>query len=143
MIKEKLDGLIRESMLAKTPTRTEVLRSIKTKFMELETAKNAKELDEVAAIRKMIADRENSANIYQQNCRLELAIKEIEEARILKEFVPESPSEDDIRICLTQILSQGIELSKKNTGIIMKEFRERLPMADMKLVSTIIRGLMT
>ena len=52
-MKQKIDELIKNSMLAKDVIRTRVLRAIKTEFMKVETAKNAKELDEVTILRKM------------------------------------------------------------------------------------------
>ena len=138
MIKEQLDQLIKESMMAKTSTRTLVLRAIKTKFMELETAKNAKPIDEIATLRKMISDRKNSAKIYRENNKIDLAVIEETEIEILKEFVPEEVSEETIRTLLSSI---SLEFNQKNMGSIMKQAKELIPNADMKLVGNIVKSM--
>ena len=69
-MKEKLNELIKESMLNKTTVRTEVLRSIKTAFMNHETAKNATPLTEsveIAIIKKMVSQRRDS--FHKKNCK--------------------------------------------------------------------------
>ncbi len=141
-MKQKIDELIKNSMLAKDVIRTRVLRAIKTEFMKVETAKNAKELDEVTVLRKMKKDREESASTYLLANRLDLASEESKEADILAEFLPNGPSEDDIRKNITIVLAENnISLEQKNMGIIMKSIKAKLPTVDMKIVNDIIKSL--
>ena len=140
MIKEDLDNLIKTSMKSGDQDRTNVLRAIKTKFMEVITAKNYDgTLDEIAVIRKMINDRENSARIYSKNYRDELATQELIEVSILKEFVPENPSDNNISVAISLLASEGIEITQKNMGLIMKRMKNIYPYADMKYIGNVIK----
>lgn len=137
-MKENLDNLIKESMIAKTSDRTLLLRDIKTEFSKAETAKDFKKLDEIAILKSMKKRREDSANQYQQAGRLDLAKKELTEILILEEFLPEPPTEEEIRLVISNII---YDLGSVNIGIMMKEIKFRLPKADMKLASNIVKSL--
>ena len=137
-MKENLDNLIKESMIAKTSDRTLLLRDIKTEFSKAETAKDFKKLDEIAILKSMKKRREDSANQYQQAGRLDLAKKELTEILILEEFLPEPPTEEEIRWVISNII---YDLGSVNIGIMMKEIKFRLPKADMKLASNIVKSL--
>lgn len=74
-MKEDIDELIKQSMKAKTRTRTEVLRAIKTAFLVHETQKNAKPLDkatEIAIIKKLRDQRIDNAEQYRMAGRQDL-----------------------------------------------------------------------
>ena len=137
-MKENLDNLIKESMIAKTSDRTLLLRDIKTEFSKAETAKDFKKLDEIAILKSMKKRREDSANQYQQAGRLDLAKKELTEILILEEFLPEPPTEEEIKLVISNII---YDLGSVNIGIMMKEIKFRLPKADMKLTSNIVKSL--
>lgn len=109
--------------------------------MEAETAKNAEPLDEIAVIRKMVSDRENSAKIYSENNRVDLAKIELDERNILLTFLPEQPTEDEVRLTLSNI-ALDIEIKRENIGIIMKKVKSILPTVDMKMVNQVVNELM-
>ena len=93
-MKEDIDELIKQSMKAKTRTRTEVLRAIKTAFLVHETQKNAKPLDkatESAIIKKLRDQRIDNAEQYRMAGRQDLYDIEMQESLILNEFLPEIP----------------------------------------------------
>lgn len=117
---------------------TEVLRAIKTKFIEWETAKNAKPLDEQAIIRKMISDRTNSAEIYNNAGRKDLSSRELIEIEYLLEYKEEGVSEDLIITAINTELKNGA----KTFGDVMKGVKLRLPNADLKLVSKILKNIL-
>jgi uncharacterized protein YqeY len=138
MIKEKLDGLIKESMLAKNPVKTGVLRDIKTKFMQWETAKNAKPLDEQAVIRRMVADREYAAGVYTQAKRNDLAETEYAELAYLLEFKEAEVSEGDIYKAVESAFTDGA----KNLGEVMKYVKGVLPTANMQIAATAAKAIL-
>lgn len=99
-MREDIDELIKESMKAKTRTRTEVLRAIKTAFLVHETQKNAKPLDkatEIAIIKKLRDQRIDNAEQYRMAGRQDLYDIEMQESLILNEFLPEIPGEEQLR----------------------------------------------
>lgn len=109
MIKEHL---IKESMIAKDKTKTEVLRAVKTAFVNYSTQKNAKPLDdaiEIQIIKKMAQQREDTAEQYKNAGRVDLSEIELSEAKILKEFLPAIPSKEDIEAWLKNNNYHSIE----------------------------------
>lgn len=139
-----IDSLIKESMLSKNEKRTAVLRLIKAKFMEFKTAKNAKPLDnaaEISILNKMVKDREESARLYSDGGRDSLAQAELEEAEIIREFLPKPVTEEELKHNIS-IICADIEPIKKNMGLIIKEVKRRFPQADGKVVSQLVQGFL-
>ena len=139
-----IDNLIKESMLSKNEKRTAVLRLIKAKFMEFKTAKNAKPLDnaaEISILNKMVKDREESAKLYSDGGRDSLAQAELEEAEIIREFLPKPVTEEELKHNIA-IICADIEPIKKNMGLIIKEVKRRFPQAGGKVVSQLVQGFL-
>jgi uncharacterized protein YqeY len=142
MIKEQINTLIKESMIAKDKTKTEVLRAVKTAFVNYSTQKNAKPLDdaiEIQIIKKMVQQREDTAEQYKNAGRVDLSEIELSEAKILKEFLPAIPSKEDIEAWLENNNYHSIE--KKEMGLVIKEVKSNFPAADGKLVAEIVKNL--
>ena len=141
MIYENIDKLIAEAMKNHDNVRLSTLRLVKTKFLEYKTSKGAKPIDnliEITILKKMVAEREDSYNIYTEAGRTELAEKELNEMNIIKEFLPEDISQDKIVEAFESILLTGVEPIRKNMGIFIKNIKEKYPTADGKLVSTVV-----
>ena len=128
-------------------------RAIKSEFQKHTTSKNAKPLDEVmemSIIDKMIKQRNDSYNKYEEAGRQDLADIEIGEITILTDLLPKRPTMEEISMefdnyCLkegyTQSTSMGgltfpkTSIDKKDMGKVMKYLKEKFPLADMKAVS--------
>ena len=142
MLKEKLNDLIKAAMLEKNQIKLETLRSIKTAFMNFETAKNAKPLDEAAEIqilRKMVAQREESIEQYKLAGRIESAEQEMKEVEILNSFLPAPVSKEDIEVFTKTLITS--ETTKKDMGNIVKTVKAKFPTAEGKLVADIVKSL--
>lgn len=141
MIKDNLSELILDSMKRGQKVRIDALRAIKAAILNYETAKNAKPLDEIAEInivRKLVEQREDSAKIYKEANRLDLAEEELKQAEVLREFLPKPISESEIQDVFDELVKSGISPEKKNLGNLIKGIKERLPLANGKLVSQIV-----
>ena len=144
MINDKLDALIMSAMKEHNEARVRTLRAIKAKFTEWKTSKQnvGKELTEeveIQIINKMVKERTESADLYEQGHRLDLAETEKAEIDILNEFLPAPVTEEDILKCFYDVIGQdGVEPIKKNMGIIIKTIKSILPSADGKLVSQVV-----
>lgn len=142
MLNERIDNLIKEAMLNKDENRTAVYRLIKAKFLEAKTAKNAKPLDEVAEItilKKMVEERELSAQMYLDGGREGLAHNELTEAEIIREFLPKPVTEEELNNAITEIIA-NIEPIKKNMGLIIKEVKVKYPQADGKVLAKLVQS---
>ena len=144
----KIDQLIKQSMVKgndkRDENRTATLRLIKAKYLEFLTAKNAKPLDEAAEInilKKMADERKESIKIYEENNRVDLADKEKAELAIIKEFLPAEVTEDQIKEAINEVVISGVALERKNMGVFMKQIKQKYPMADGKVVSTMLNQM--
>ena len=143
-INDKLDMFIMSAMKEHNEARVRTLRAIKAKFTEWKTSKQnvGKELTEdveLQIINKMVKERTESADLYEQGHRLDLAEAEKAEIDILNEFLPTPATEENILKCFNDVIGQdGVEPIKKNMGIIIKTIKSILPSADGKLVSQVV-----
>lgn len=144
MINDRLDTLIMSAMKEHNETRVRTLRAMKAKFTEWKTSKQnvGKEFTEeveLQIINKMVKERTESADLYEQAHRLDLAEAEKAEIDILNEFLPTPATEKDILKCFNDVTGQdGVEPIKKNMGTIIKMIKSSLPGADGKLVSQVV-----
>ena len=147
-MKEDIDELIKQSMKAKTRTRTEVLRAIKTAFLVHETQKNAKPLDkatEIAIIKKLRDQRIDNAEQYRMAGRQDLYDIEMQESLILNEFLPKVPSDKVlalglVEVCALQGCEDGPKIPKNKMGVIIKELKAMFPAADGKQISDLVKS---
>lgn len=145
-MKNELNSLIMQAMKEHNTTRTETLRAIKTAFMNWETSKEhagqeLTEADEIQILKKMVKQREESIEEYNNAGREELAIEEYAQMMILKEFLPKEATEEEILAVYEQVLiDKDLTPEKKNMGTIIKCIKEMLPAADGKMVATIVQS---
>lgn len=133
-------------MLAKRPIETSVFRSLISAFSTAEKADGNKQLnnaDYVQIVRKQIKQREDSAEIYQTNGRMDLSRIEYAEIAVLEDYMPKAISEADIQLLLEAvILRTRLEVVKHNMGTLVKlVVADASGAADGKLVSTIVKKL--
>ena len=132
-----INKLIMNAMKSKDKVASETYKLLKAKVLEFKTAKNAKEYteaEEINLIRKMIDDRNNSARIYSDNNRQDLANEELSQADVLSKLLPKLPTQEDVQKYLQENYPDGIE--KKNAGNVIKEIKNIRVGADGKMVST-------
>ncbi len=139
----KLDELIKESMKSGDKIKLGVFRSIKTAFMEFRTAKDAKPLDssaEIKILRKMISQREDAAAEYTKGGREDLAEKELQEAQVIREYLPAEITRETISEAAREIIT---DKEMKLMGGYIKKLKEKFPTADGKLISEVVKMIIT
>lgn len=114
---------IKDAMRAKDKVRLEALRGIKKEFLEAKTAKGANdELPEATAIQilqKMAKQRRDSADIYQEQGRPELAEKELEEVSVIEKYLPKQLSPEELEAKIKEIVTQVGAASPADMGKVM------------------------
>lgn len=136
-----INNLIMGAMKAHDKVASETYKLLKAKILEFKTAKNAREYndsEEINLINKMISDRKNTADIYMQNNRKDLADAELAQAEVLQKLLPKLPTKEDIESYLNEHYPNGIE--KKSMGLVIKEVKNALTGADGKLVSECVKS---
>lgn len=121
---------IKKAMLARDKVRLEALRGAKKEFLEAKTAKGANgELTDdkaTAIIVKMVKQRKESAKIYTDNHRPELAQGELDEAAVLEEYLPAQLGEAELEAELRAIIAETGASSLKEMGKVMGVASKRL-----------------
>lgn len=130
---DKVSEDIKKAMLAREKVRLEALRGAKKEFLEAKTAKGANgELTDETAVKiltKMVKQRKESAKIYEDNARPELAANELAEAAVLEEYLPQQLSatelEAEIRAIISEVGAEGPAHIGKVMGVASKRLAGR------------------
>ena len=107
-LEEKINGEIKKAMLAKDQKRLAAIRAIKSEILLLKTGKGKDGITpemEIATLQKMIKQRTESAAIYKGQGREDLEVEELTQANIIKEFLPEQMSREDVVKIVKEIVA--------------------------------------
>ena len=144
---DKVSGDIKTAMLARDKVRLEALRGIKKEFLEAKTAKDGDgELSDDAALKilaKMVKQRKESASIYTEQNREDLAGEELAQAAIIEEYLPKQLSEEELTAALKEIIARVGATSAKEMGKVMGTATKELAgKAEGKAISAKVRELL-
>jgi yqeY family protein len=144
---DKVSGDIKTAMLARDKVRLEALRGIKKEFLEAKTAKGGDgELSDDAALKilaKMVKQRKESASIYTEQNREDLAGEELAQAAIIEEYLPKQLSEEELTAALKEIIASVGATSAKEMGKVMGTATKELAgKAEGKAISAKVRELL-
>lgn len=144
---DKVSGDIKTAMLAREKVRLEALRGIKKEFLEAKTAKGGDgELSDDAALKilaKMVKQRKESASIYTEQNREDLAGEELAQAAIIEEYLPKQLSEEELTAALKEIIARVGATSAKEMGKVMGTATKELAgKAEGKAISAKVRELL-
>ena len=144
---DKVSGDIKTAMLARDKVRLEALRGFKKEFLEAKTAKGGDgELSDDAALKilaKMVKQRKESASIYTEQNREDLAGEELAQAAIIEEYLPKQLSEEELTAALKEIIARVGATSAKEMGKVMGTATKELAgKAEGKAISAKVRELL-
>ena len=144
---DQISADIKTAMLAREKVRLEALRGIKKEFLEAKTAPGAGgELSDETAMKilvKMAKQRRESAKIYEENNRPELAENELAEMRVIEEYLPKALSEEELVAELEKIIAETGASSPAEMGKVMGVATKRLAgRADGRVISAKVRELL-
>lgn len=146
-LEQKVMTELKAAMLAKDETALRSLRAIKAAILLAKTSEGAggelKEEDEIKMLQKMVKQRKDSLEIFQQQNRPELAKKEEEEIAVIENFLPKQLSADEIKAVLTKIIAETGATSPADMGKVMgAATRELAGKADGKTISGLVKELL-
>lgn len=139
---------IKKAMLARDKVRLEALRGVKKEFLEAKTAKGSGGVltDEAATkiLVKMAKQRKESAAIYAENNRPELADNELAEAKVIEEYLPSQLSAEELEAELKKIISEVGAEGPKDMGKVMGVASKTLAgRAEGKAISAKVKELLS
>lgn len=121
---DQVSNDIKSAMLAKDKVRLEALRGIKKEFLEAKTAKGADgELTDDMAMKilaKMVKQRKESAQIYTEQNRPDLAEPELAEAAVIETYLPKQMTEEELTEALKAIIAQVGATTPQEMGKVME-----------------------
>ena len=144
---DKISADIKAAMLAREKVRLETLRGIKKEFLEAKTAKGAdgQLTDEQATkiLAKMAKQRRETAAIYAEQNRPELAENELAEAAVIEEYLPKQLTDEELTAELRRIIAETGATSQKEMGKVMGVASKALAgRADGRAISAKVKELL-
>ena len=134
-------------MLAKDEAALRSLRAVKAAILLAKTSEGAggklKEEDEIKLLQKLVKQRKDSLEIFQQQNRADLAKKEEEEIAVIEKFLPEQMPADEIKEELVKIIAAVGASSPADMGKVMGAATKQLAgKADGKTISLLVKELL-
>ena len=132
MIRERLSAETKEAMKARESTRLATLRLIMAAIKDRDIAARSEDNaggvsdDEILSIlAKMIKQREESARIYDEAGRIELAEGEREEIEVIRRFLPKQLSSDEVQAAIKEAIAATDASSIRDMGKIMGHLKSK------------------
>jgi len=131
MIRETLSAAMKEAMKAKDTRRLSTVRLIQAAIKDRDIANRGVGKDETSEdeilqiLQKLVKQREESAKIYDEAGRAELATQEREEIAVIKTFMPEQLSDEKVTEIIAGVIAEIGASGIKDMGKVMAALRER------------------
>ncbi len=144
---EQISNDIKTAMLARDKVTLETLRGIKKEFLEAKTAKGSDGIlhddQAVKIMQKMVKQRKETAQIYTEQNRQDLADNELAEAAVIERYLPKQMSDEELEAALTEIIAQVGAAGPQDMGKVMGTATKQLAgKADGKLISDKVKSLL-
>ena len=138
---------LKTAMLAKDEKTMRSLRAVKAAILLAKTAEGGtgdlKEEDEIKLLQKLVKQRKDSLEIFQQQNRSDLAQKEQEEIAVIEKFLPKQLSQDELKEILSKIIAETGAQSPADMGKVMGMATKQLAgKADGKTISAMVKELL-
>ena len=146
-LEQQISKGIMEAMKAKEPVRLQTLRNIKKYIIEAKTAGTEivelPDADVVKIIAKLAKQGSDSAEIYRQKNRADLAEEELAQVAVMQEFLPRQLSPEELTEAVRAVIAEVGATSVKEMGKVMGVASKRLAgQADGKDISAKVRELL-
>lgn len=147
-LSEKINNDIKQTMLARDRRKLEALRAIKAGLLLAKTGKDVSsgeipESVELQLLQKLVKQRKESAEIYKQQNREDLADEELFQASIIETYLPKQMSDEEITEEVKKIVAETGANSMKDMGKVMGMASKKLAgKADNKKISNIVKSIL-
>ncbi|MCK9180612.1 MAG: GatB/YqeY domain-containing protein [Bacteroides sp.] len=139
---------IKKAMKAKNKVALQTLRNVKKAFIEANTQTGANEVlsDEEALriIQKLVKQGKDSATIYKEQDREDLADEELAQVEILEEYLPKQMSKEELKEALKKLVDELNATSMKDMGKVMGTATQKFAgKAEGRMISQIVKELLS
>ena len=141
---DQLNSKLKAAMREKNKIALESLRAIKSDILLLQTQSGAKETPDDAEItkllQKLVKQRKESASIFREQGRVDLAEPEEAQIEIISQFLPEQLSAEEVEIVIDEVIQSVGATTMKEMGKVMGMANKQLAgKADGKLIAEIVK----
>ena len=146
-LEQKVMAEMKEAMKAKEEGTLRGLRAIKAEIIKAKTEPGAggeiTPEKELSVLQKMMKQRRDSLEIFQQQNRTDLAQKELEEMKVIEKFLPQQLNPEQLKSEIQQIISETGASSPADMGKVMGAANKKLAgRADGKSISAVVKELL-
>ena len=148
-LEQKIMVDLKTAMLAKDEAGLRSLRAVKAAILLAKTSEGAsggdlKEEEEIKLLQKLVKQRKDSLEIFQQQSRADLAKKEEEEIAIIEKFLPRQFSAEEVKAEVIKIIAAVGATSAADMGKVMGVATKQLAgKADGKTISALVKELLS
>lgn len=147
MLFDDISEGIKEAMKAKDAVRRDTLRNVKKVFLEAKTAPGANDelsdADALKILQKLAKQGRESAEIFTQQGRADLAENELAQVRVLEEYLPKQLSEAELESALRAIIAELGVTEPREMGKVMGVATKQLAgKADGKAISAMVKKIL-
>jgi uncharacterized protein YqeY len=146
-LQKELMVKMKDAMKSKDSVALASLRAIKSEILLAQTKGGASsELtneEEIKLLQKLVKQRKDSATIYKEQGREDLAEPELAQVQVIAQFLPEQIGEEALKKVITEIIEKVGAVSMKDMGKVMGMASKQLAgKADGKAISTMVKQLL-
>ena len=143
-IEEKINADVKASMLAKDSQRLEAVRALKAVILLLKTSpEGLTEESALKAIQKEYKKRKETADIYIQQNRQDLADVELAQAKVMEDYLPKPLSEDELKTIIKNAIAEVGASSAADMGKVMGAANKVVAgRADGKVLSALVKQML-
>ncbi len=142
-LSEQMNQAMKEAMRAKDSLRLNAIRMAKTAVTnkEKESGSSLDDQAVIAVLSSLVKQRRESAQVFRDNDRIDMAEKEEAELAVIQEFLPEPLSEEALRAMIESVVAETGATSMKEMGKVMKLVTPQTTgRADGKVVSEMVKA---
>lgn len=144
-LQQQITTELKAAMKAKDTTALQALRAIKSAILLAKTSKGSEgELsaeEELKLLQKLVKQRKDSATIFTEQGREDLATPELDQAAVIEKFLPEQRTAEEIAAVVTQTITALGATGMQDMGNVMSEVSKKLAgQADGKTIATIVKA---
>lgn len=145
---EKINEDLKQAMRAKDKRKLEALRAIKSAMLLARTGKDVTsgeipESVEMQMLQKLVKQRRESAEVYKEQNREDLADEELYQAEIINAYLPEQMDDDTLRKKIREIIDEVGATDMKDMGKVMgRATKDLAGKADNKKISNIVKEIL-
>lgn len=143
-LQENVMTAMKDAMKSKDANALTSLRAIKTELLLAQTETGSKEAlteeQEIKILQKLVKQRKESAAIFQEQGREDLAQPELDQAAVIEKYLPEQMSEEEVANVVDAVIAKTGANSMKDMGMVMAEVNKEIAgKADGKTVAMIVK----